>query len=49
MHESNVAVRIDFVVTYRTTDRVPVVNFTGHFVLVPGLVQATGIKDSYRS
>lgn len=45
-HGAVKALRVDLMATYRTTDRVPVVMFYGHFVLVSGLVQATEIKRS---
>jgi len=46
VHGAAKALQVDLMATYRTMDRVPVVIFYGHFVLVPGLVQATGIKKS---
>ena len=39
-------VRADLKMTYRTVYCVPVVISSGHFVLVSGFVQATGIKKS---
>jgi len=46
LHGWDSVVPVTLVVTYRTIDRVPVVIFSGHFVPLSGLVQATEIKES---